>query len=44
MPKCTTDGKTQENQNFDDCVSGEVVTDFGTNYDWESVMHYDLDA
>ena len=43
-PKCSTDGVTQETANFDNCVDGTVVTNFGTEYDWNSIMHYDLKA
>ena len=42
LPKCSTAGKKQENYNFDDCVSGNIVTAFGLPYDWNSVMHYGL--
>ena len=32
----------QETANFDDCVSENIVTDYGLPYDWNSIMHYDL--
>ena len=44
--KCATDvsGLSQATANFDDCVDGTVTTAYGTPYDFQSIMHYDLDA
>ena len=38
--KCDDDGVEQED--YDDCVDGNVVTNLSLPYDFESLMHYSL--
>ena len=39
---CNSSGQTQETANFDDCVSGAVVTAYSAPYDFNSIMHYEF--
>ena len=39
---CDISGFTQKTASFDDCVRGDVVTDYGVEYDFTSIMHYGL--
>ena len=43
--KCATDvsGMSQASADFSNCVDGSVVSNYGTPYDFESMMHYGLD-
>merc|ERR1712172_267047 len=42
LPKCTEEGQVQDTANFDNCVSGMIVEDFGVGYDKDSIMHYGI--
>ena len=42
MPKCNSTGVAQAEADFSNCVDGTVVTNYGTPYDFESIMHYGL--
>ena len=42
MPKCDSTGVAQAEADFSNCVDGTVVTNYGTPYDFESIMHYGL--
>ena len=41
-PRCDASGVAQAEADFSSCVDGTVVTNYGTPYDFESVMHYGL--
>ena len=41
-PKCDSTGVAQAEADFSNCVDGRVVTNYGTPYDFESIMHYGL--
>ena len=36
---CTYDNVTEETANFDSCVSGSIITDYGVPYDYYSVSN-----
>ena len=38
--RCNNDDVAQNEADFSDCVGGRVVTNYGTPYDWDSIMHY----
>jgi len=42
LPECTEEGQVQDTANFDNCVSGLIVEDFGVGYDKDSIMHYGI--
>jgi len=42
LPECKEDGQVQATANFDNCVSGMIVDDFGVGYDKDSIMHYGI--
>jgi len=42
LPECSEEGVTQDTANFDNCVSGLIVEDFGVGYDKDSIMHYGI--
>ena len=40
---CTLEGVTQTTVNFDNCVRHDaIVKDYGVEYDFNSIMHYEL--
>ena len=39
-PKCNNKDVKQEEADFTNCVDGTVTTNYGTPYDWDSIMHY----
>ena len=46
MKTCPIDttGMSQETADFSDCVGESVVTNYGTPYDFTSIMQYELDS
>jgi len=44
VQRCSKEGVSQATADFSDCVSGNIVTDFGVGYDFKSVMHYPLNS
>lgn len=42
LPKCSIEGVSLATADFSNCVSGNIVEDYGVGYDKDSIMHYGI--